>query len=183
MVRYKRSWTIVLRQLSKGHNMKRSLIALLSSMVLAALVFGGTLAGCSSGAANSINNAQQANRAYMSQVNEIMDEVTGELDEFVQAVSSGDVVSMRSLASNASDALDKISALEAPDELKDIQQSYVDGTTKLKEALDEYIDLYTETESGSFDADTFGDRLDSIQSLYNEGVEALQKGDEDAAAL
>lgn len=162
--------------------MKRSFIAILTVAALASLLAAGLLAGCM-GSAPAVNTEQQANRAYMSQVNEVMDEVTVQLDQFVEAVSSGDVVAMRTQADSASRSLSKMAALEAPEALKGIQQSYIDGTGKLQEALDQYVALYAETESGSFDSSTFNDRLSEIQERYNEGVAALQKGDEDAAAL
>lgn len=162
--------------------MKRSFIAMVAAAAVTAMLAMGLLAGCM-GTAPAVNTEQQANRAYMSQVNQIMDEVTVQLDAFVEAVSSGDVVAMRTQADNASQALAQMSALEAPEALKDIQQSYVDGTGKLQDALDQYVALYAETESGSFDSTTFNERLGKIQDLYNEGVAALQKGDEDAAAL
>lgn len=163
--------------------MKRSLTALLSTMAAVVLLTAGLLTGCMGSAPAAGNTEQQANRAYMSQVNEIMDEVASQLDEFVNAVSTGDVVAMRTQADNATRTLDKISSLEAPEELKGIQESYVDGSSKLKDALSQYIDLYAETESGSFDSSTFEKRIAEIQTLYNDGVAALQKGDEDAAAL
>lgn len=162
--------------------MKRSFTAILTAAALVSALSAILLVGCM-GSAPAVNTEQQANRAYMSQVNEIMDEVTVQLDQFVEAVSSGDVVAMRTQADSASRSLDKMSALEAPDALKDIRQSYIDGTDKLREALDQYVALYAETESDSFDSSTFNDRLSEIQELYNEGVAALQKGDEDAAAL
>lgn len=166
----------------KGERMKRKLIAASTMALAGILLCAAVLAGCAS-QPNGGNTEQQANRAYMSQVNQIMDEATGQLDAFVEAVSGGDLVNMRTQANNASRTLAKISQLEAPDALKDIQQSYSDGVSKLQEALDGYIDLYAQVESGSFDSAAFEEQRNQIQSLYDEGVAALQKGDEDAAAL
>ena len=139
------------------------------------------LAACSPGA-SSLNSEQQANRSYMSQVNEIMAQLEGELDSFVDAVSRGDIVNMRTQADNAYRLLDKLSSLEAPEELSDVQKDYVDGTNKLRGALDSYIKLYSDVEAGSFDQSTYSTRIKEIQSQYNEGVDTLKKGDEAAAS-
>ena len=103
----------------------------------------GVMAGCAQN--NQMNSEQQANRTYMSQVNEIIDQLNGDLDSFVQGY-------------------------------------YTDGTKKMRDALDAYINLYTELEAGSFDQSTYSKRIADVQKLYDEGVETLKKGDEAAAA-
>ena len=147
----------------------------LCAMVLAA----GLAAGCAQTA--TVNSEQQENRAYMSQVNEVMAQLDDELDSFVDAVSRGDVVNMRTQADNAYQVLDKLASIEAPEALADVQQDYADGTKKLREALDSYIKLYSDVDSKSFDQSTYKSRIKDIQSLYDEGVAALKKGDEAAA--
>ena len=161
--------------------MKQGIFAKLGSCACAAAL-AVALTGCASPAANSATEAQQANRAYMSQVNETMVELDENLDLFVDAVSRGDVVNMRTQASNAYRSLDKLSELKVPDELKSVSESYASGASKLREALDAYIDLYTDlakdedAEAADYDA-----RIAKIQALYDEGVAALQAGDKTAA--
>lgn len=151
--------------------------------VAGALAASVALVGCAGPGANSLTDEQKANRAYMSQVNEAMTQLDTELDSFIEAVSRGDVVNMRTQADNAYKELDKLSKLEAPEALKDIKKDYVDGTAKLREALDEYIALYTEAANGgsSFDWSAYDERVKSIQSLYDEGVALLEAGDKAAA--
>ena len=132
---------------------------------------------------DSANEAQKANRAYMSQVNETMNNLSTALQSFVDAVSRDDLVNMRAQADNAYKLLDKLEAIEAPDELADIKTQYLEGTSHLKEALNRYIELYTDAKtSSSFDWSTYDARLGEIQALYDEGIEALAKGDAAAAA-
>lgn len=154
-------------------------IGLAASAAMLAVVLGG----CAPSTSTSATEAQQANRAYMSQVNETMVELDESLGGFVDAVSRGDVVNMRTQADNAYKVLDKLAGIKAPDEMKGIRDNYVDGTTKLRTALDEYIDLFTKVSEsdGLFDEETFNARVAEIQSHYDEGVAALQKGDEAAA--
>ena len=55
------------------------------------------------------------NREYMSSVNSISQEAASALSNFSDAAAKQDVAAMRVAASNATKALDKIAALEAPD--------------------------------------------------------------------
>lgn len=161
--------------------MNGTLIAKLGALASALALAAAMMAGCTA-ATTAANTEQQANRAYMSQVNEVMEELGDGLDSFVDAVSRNDVVNMRTQAQNAYQALDKLEALEAPEELADIQEKYQEGTGKLREALDAYISLYTEMSGNSFDWSTYDDRIAAVQSLYDEGVSALEEGDETAAS-
>lgn len=144
-----------------------------------------TLSGCATGPSES-EQAQQANRDYMAQVNQSMESLDVKLDGFVDAVSRGDVVSMRTQADNAYGALDALAKLEAPEGLEDVQTSYVDGANALAGALDDYIALYTEidsaTEDDPFDWSSYDNRITQIKNKYDEGVALLQSGDNAAAA-
>ena len=152
-------------------------------MLAAVLAASVALGGCAAGQQSAVNEEQQANRTYMSQVNEAMMQLDDDLDSFVDAVSRGDVVNMRTQADNAYKSLDKIKSLEAPEALSDIHKNYVEGTDKLREALDQYIDLYAKASSAgsSFDWSKYDDQIKSIQKLYDEGVKALEEGDKTAA--
>ena len=160
--------------------MKRILVLVGACACALALVIGA-LSGCS-GSAVSQTSEGQTNRSFMSQVNEIMSQFGVELESFVDAVSRGDVVNMRTQADNAYQVLDKLSSLEAPEELSDVKQQYIDGANKMREALDAYIDLYTEIDSGSFDQSKYEDRIEKVQALYDEGVSMLKAADEAAAS-
>lgn len=161
--------------------MKSKALARITLAACFAVLMGCLLAGCASN--NEADSEQQANRAYMSQVNGIMDELNADLEPFVDAVARGDVVNMRTQADNAYKVIDKLSALEAPEDLADIQKSYVDGANKLRSALDEYVDLYAQSSVDTVDPADFNKRIEEIQLLYDEGIEALKAGDEAAAAL
>ena len=107
------------------------------------------------------------------------------LSDFVDAVSRGDVVTMRTQADNAFKVLDDLSSLEAPEPLKDVAAGYVDGANSLKDALNSYIQLYTEidgaTTTDPFDWSTYDSRLQAIQDAYNAGIDKLKAADEAAA--
>ena len=161
--------------------MNRMLAVRFGSVACVVALLCCMLAGCANQSMNAATESQQANRAYMSQVNEIMVSLDNGLDLFVDAVSRGDIVDMRLQADNAYRALDKLDALEAPDELADVQEKYQSGTKKLRDALDSYITLYTDATDDSFDWSTYDDRRREIQDLYDEGIDDLEDADKTAA--
>ena len=65
--------------------------------------------------------------------------------------------------------------------------NYVDGAKNLEAALNEYIELYSEiqsaTEANPFDWSSYDQRVQTIQSHYDEGVAALKAGDEAVSAM
>ena len=156
----------------------------LFAVCLAAALGVSVLAGC--GAQNSAANQQQsANRQYMSQVNQVMDELETALGSFTDAVSRDDVVGMQTQAENALATLDDLGGIEAPEELADVQAGYQEGSDILRKALSDYVSLYTEissaTDANPFDWSTYDDRLAEIQASYDEGIEKLKAADELAA--
>ena len=66
-----------------------------------------------------------------------------------------------------------------------VAAGYVDGANSLKDALNSYIQLYTEidgaTASEPFDWSTYDSRLQAIQDAYNAGIDKLKAADEAAA--
>lgn len=161
------------------HGFKR-----IAVLVAAAVLALGVLSACTSPMQTSANSAQQANRTYMSQVNQIMETLQTDLKGFTDAVSRNDLVNMQTQADSALSDLDKLGSLDVPDGFDDIQSNYVDGTTKLRQALNDYIALYTEMAKtdGSYDQDAYNARIATIQQEYNDGVAALKAGDEAAAS-
>ncbi len=162
--------------------MKRKTAIRFITALCASVIALTALAGCT--AQDTSASQQSENRQYMTQVNQVMEDLQSKLDNFTDAVSRGDVVSMRTQADNAFKAIDGLNSLSVPDDLKDIQQEYVDGTSDLKTALNNYIDLYTEidsaTEAEPFDWSTYDQRISDIKALYDEGIGKLQSGDNKA---
>lgn len=165
--------------------MKRTNFVKMLAVALAGVLMVAALAGCQQ-RGSAVDQDQLDRRQYMSQVNQAMDELQTRLESFSDAVARDDVVGMRTQADNAFKALDDLDGLEVPDALKDIQKDYVDGTNSLKDALNGYIDLYTEIESATdeqpFDWSTYDQRIADIQAKYDAGIDKLKKGDEAAAA-
>lgn len=156
--------------------------------MVAALCAGALMVAALAGCAqqNSAASEQQAaNRQFMTQVNQTMDDLQSKLDSFVDAVSRGDVVGMRTQADNAFKSIDDLSAIEAPENLNDVKQEYVDGANELKDALSAYVDLYTEIDSATdaqpFDWSTYDQRISDIKQKYDDGIGKLQSGDNKAS--
>lgn len=134
---------------------------------------------------NTANEQQSAGRQYMSSVNQTIEELSSRLESFEAAVSRGDAVTMRTQADNAFKTLDSLVAIEAPEELESVQAGYVEGCNKLKDALNAYVELYTEidsaTEEHPFDYSTYDERIKAVQERYDEGVSLLEEADKKAA--
>ena len=124
---------------------------------------------------------------HMTKVNQAVEELNTRLGEFDEAVAQESVVNMRNKANSAFEAIDALAAIDTPDAMKDLQTNYVDGCNKLKDALNSYIDLYTEissaTEEAPFDFSAYDGRVKEIQDAYNEGIDKLKAADEEALKL
>lgn len=154
--------------------------------VCAGVLMVAALGGCAQ-QETAATQQQSENRQYMTQVNQSMDDLKTRLESFTDAVSRGDVVGMRTQADNAFKAIDDLNNIDVPDALKDIQAEYVDGSNDLKDALNSYIELYTEidsaTEDQPFDYSTYDQRIQDIKKQYDEGIGKLQSGDNKATEL
>lgn len=163
--------------------MKRKTAIRFISVLCASVIALVALAGCAT-QDTAASQQQSENREYMTQVNQVMEDLQGKLESFTDAVSRGDVVGMRTQADNAFKAIDGLGGLSVPDDLKDVQQEYVDGTGDLKKALNDYIELFTEidsaTEAQPFEWSTYDQRISDIKALYDEGIGKLQSGDNKA---
>lgn len=159
------------------------------------MVFCFALYGCSaqnipgmglSGAQNA-EDAQPNSREYMAQVNQTVAELTEKLKGFNDAVAREDLVGMQTQADNAFLIIDKLREIEAPEELTELKQGYIDGCTTLEDALNDYIDLYVQiasaTDDHPFDYAAYASKIDSIQKAYNDGIAALENADNTATEL
>lgn len=166
--------------------MNRKVSLRLIALVCVVTLSLGALSGCLA-QPTGVSQEQQANRTYMTKVNQAMEDLNTRLQSFDDAVARGDAVTMRTQADNAYEAIDALGAIDTPDAMKNLQKDYVDGCTALKEALSAYVDLYTEVDSATeqhpFDYDTYDDRIKAIQDKYNEGIQKLKSADEEAIKL
>ena len=167
--------------------MKHTKLAAILSVACAGALAMGMLGGCASEATTEEEEAQQANNEYMSSVNSIMEELDEELESFTDAVSRDDVVGMSTQADNAYEVLDELEELEAPEDLSEIHEDYLAGADSLEQALDAYVDLYTEIDAAEddedFDWSTYEDRLAEVQDLYDEGIAQFEAADTAAAEM
>lgn len=143
------------------------------------------LFGCSA-AGSGTSQQQNGNRQYMSQVNQVMDDLEIALANFNDAVSRDDVVGMQTQSDNALSTLDDLAGIEAPEDLADVKSGYEQGSDLLRSALNDYVALYTEiasaTDDQPFDWSSYDARLAEIQKNYDEGIAKLKEADELAAS-
>ncbi len=166
--------------------MKRKKFAsvLMSIAIGTILIF--SFSGCAQQSETATDEATQA-RQYMSNVNQTMVDLSNKLNDFNDAVADTDVVKMHTEADSAFKVLDSLSSLDAPEGYDEVKDGYVSGCDLLKDALNGYIDLYTDisstTDGRSIDDSTYTERLSEIQKQYDDGVAKLQEADEKATEL
>jgi len=138
------------------------------------------LCACSSKAQTAEQQAQSENRAYMTTMNEIANELMTQLEGLSVAVLSGDTVTVTSKAKDALEVLNQLSEISVPDALADVHEHYKAACESLSAALTGYIDLYAnakDTSSAEYVA-----ALAKIQEKYNDGIAELKAADEAAAS-
>lgn len=123
----------------------------------------------------------------MTKVNQAVEELNTRLGEFDEAVAQESVVNMRNKANSAFEAIDALAAIDTPDAMKDLQTNYVDGCNKLKDALNSYIDLYTEissaTEEGALRTSAPTTAREGNPRRLQRGIDKLKAADEEALKL
>lgn len=164
--------------------MKKKFFAIMVTVLCVALA--GVLAGCSSNGAaspSSSSDSASANREYMSNANTIIGQLQDNLNDFSDAVANDDLVSMKTAAKKASKSIDDFKKLQPTDTLKSVHQEYTKGCDELKEALDEYIDLYSDQKKSKLSSAEYKSRLKKIQDKYDSGINHLKEGDKQATSL
>jgi hypothetical protein len=119
----------------------------------------------------------------MSTMNQKAEDLSTRLDSFVDAVSREDLVSMKIQAESAYEVLDQMINLEAPSDLSEVKDNYDNGIVKLKEALSNYINIYSELESSDLDKSAYDEQIAAVQTLYTEGIDAIKQADQKAQEL
>lgn len=155
------------------------------ALALSACVAVALLASCAPAAQQK--SAAQLNREYMSNVNRISSEAAEELAAFSDAVSAGDLASMRIAAEDASKALSKISALTPTEDLKPVHEEYTSGVSDLSRALEDYIALFASVKNGEDgagdDSQAAASGLEEVQKTYQSGIDHLSKADSMVAEI
>lgn len=165
---------------SNGKTIAKAIAVCVAAALGTAVLFGCSAAG------TSTSQQQNGNRQYMSQVNQVMDDLEIALANFNDAVSRDDVVGMQTQSNNALSTLDDLAGIEAPEDLADVKNGYEQGSDLLRTALNDYVALYTEiasaTDAQPFDWSSYDARLAEIQKNYDEGIAKLKEADELAAS-
>ncbi len=169
-----------------SREIKRTIALVLTAALACCMILGG----CSQQMGAQSSEQEESgptSRSYMADMNEASDALKEKMASFSDAVAREDLVSMRVQADGITSVIDQMSQMEAPDELSDLKQKYVDACTQLKDALIAYIDLYAEIDSSTvrnpFDYDGYADRIGAIQAQYDAAVQALQDADKSATEM
>lgn len=166
--------------------MRKRTIARVLAVALGAALALGALAGCQSPATGATDQ-QQANRTYMTKVNQAVEELNTRLGEFDEAVAQESVVNMRNKANSAFEAIDAPGGHRyagrherSADELRRrLQQA---------EGCPEQLHRFVHGDQqrnrgGALRLQRLRRRVKEIQDAYNEGIDKLKAADEEALKL
>lgn len=173
--------------MARSFDLKRIAVALFAAALACSLL----LTGCSQQLGLSSSSEQEesgpTSRSFMTQMNQAADGLAEKMASFSEAVARQDLVSMKVQVDAIGSAISQMSSIEAPEELADLRQKYVDACTQLDGALSSYLGLYMEIDSATtrypFDYDTYADRIAQVQSQYDAAVQALKNADESASEM
>lgn len=152
-------------------------------VLMLCLSLGLVLSACSSSESSGSTDRASQNRNYMSQLNTGIDELRLELENFAELATTGDVVAMRTAADSAQSIVERLRTLSVPEDMNGISEAYLAGCDDLQQALNDYVQLYGESQNEGLSVDAFNDRLATVRSLYDTGMEHLQEGDDLAKNL
>lgn len=145
----------------------------------------GAVSGCAQPMTASQEPAPVTPTEYMTSVNAASQELQDKLAEFAAAVTADDLFTMQATSDEARAIIDKMNDLEAPDELAETKAAYNEAIADLEAALTDYIALYSELDDAQagapFDYGAYAGRIEQIQKQYDEGLNALEEADENAA--
>lgn len=163
--------------------MKHQIKVLAMVGAVCALVFA--LAGCTSVDGSNPDDDPPAaqNRQYMAQLNQQMDSLQDTMNQFQDALGKSDTVTMRARAQDVSKIVQDVNTADAPDKLGDVKNEYAQGLSTLDQALNSYVDLYTQQQSGQITQDQFNDQVQQIQQTYDQGVDQLKTADKDVSDI
>lgn len=172
--------------MSSTYSVKHLFLVILAAALSACFMLTGCAPSQSMQAVNQ-EAAGPTSQSFMSDMNAVSADLQEKMDGFADAVSREDLVSMQMQADAAYAVIDQMAAIEAPEELNDLKQRYVDACGQLKEALTQYVTLYQEIKTATtrnpFDYDSYADRIAQVQDTYNAGVQALQDADQAASEM
>lgn len=125
------------------------------------------------------------NRQYMSALNQMSVDLSERLAGFTDAVSRNDTVGMRTQADDAFQIISKMKEQEAPEDLTELKDGYMQACEGLEEALGSYIALYDDVASSTtpINSDAYAEQLEKIQKRYDEAIDLLASTDQKATEL
>ncbi len=145
------------------------------------------MTGCTTATQTTSDSSQSSVTAvqYLSNVNQLAAEIEECLAEFEDYVLEANVSAMRVSANKASELVDDLTNLEAPDSFAEVKSGYDEGFSALRDALSDYIQLYADITAleSAIDTAEYEERLADIQEAYTKALQSISDTDELAASM
>ena len=137
------------------------------------------LAGC--GQINKMTDPANAEKAatsvYFAEVNSAVNEFKSTLGDFSADVKEKNVDNMKKKIDESQKLIDQFNKLEVPKNCEDVQKLYLDGFVQMQQALSNYVQIYSDFQSGQIDNNVLNQRVADVQSSYNSGLNLLTQAD------
>lgn len=118
--------------------------------------------------------------AYMSSVKGVFSNIQERMTTFTKAVSAKDAQAALAVLDEVDSQVSKLSDIDVPDGLGDVQKNYVQASKDLAQALRGYVSYKL---GGGASASDAANTLANIQSTYQKGIDALKAADDAAKSL
>lgn len=167
------------------NNYKSSLVRFRSLLIIAvsAILIIGACAAFSGCGANTVTEINKANdTVYLAQVNSVSKSINGELSNFSQFVKEKDVEAMQNTYNKVQDQVDTLAHSVVPENMADAHNSYISAFTQLQASLKDYIQIYSDMKSGAQTHDVLTQRIATVQTEYNQGINMMQDAEKKASA-
>lgn len=139
-----------------------------------------TICLCSCNAFSSLNPAdieKTQTTAYFAEVNTIVKQFSSKLSDFQTDVKEKNVDAMQNKLKDTQSLIDQFSKLDTPPNCEDVQKNYTDAFVQLQQALSDYVQIFSDLNSGQIDNSVLNERIANVQKSYTQGIELLHQAD------
>lgn len=169
---------------SKRPNAAKALAAIVALVMAMSMAM---LSGCAASQPAAPEEKPVTAAGYMNSMAKSSKQLSESFADFSGAVAEGDVSALQAKVDSANEVLDQMESLEAPDELKSVKGKYDEAIGTLKGALNDYLAIFLEIENApegaQYDFSDYGQRLESVQKAYDQGLNLLEEADKMATEM
>ena len=90
---------------------------------------------------------------------------------------------MKAQLTSVDKLIESVKNTDCSSTLQPAKDMYVDALCSLDDALESYVELYTDVANGSVDSATYDERLANVQSAYDDAMDKLKSADDKIVSI